>query len=329
MARKVLFHRTGSAKVLQIVEVPTPEPGVGEVRLRVRALGINRSEVNFRAGTYGQPPSLPAQLGFEAAGQIDAVGPGVSGFAIGDAVSVLPGFSSTQYGMYGDMVLAPVRVLAKHPAALSWEEAAATWMQFATAWVGLIDIANLSAGDIVLITAASSSVGLAAIQVARRTGAVPVALTRHSRKGAALKRAGAEHVIATEEQDIEKEVSRLTGGKGARVIFDAVGGPSFARLIASAAMDGIVLVYGVLSKEVNALSAIHTIRRGLTIRGFAVPGVLEDDAKLAASKSYIVDGLEAGALRPQIAKRFPFDKIADAHRYLESNEQFGKVVVTV
>jgi NADPH:quinone reductase-like Zn-dependent oxidoreductase len=116
-------------------------------------------------------------------------------------------------------------VLVKHPAALSWEEAAAAWMQFATAWVGLIDIANLSAGDVVLITAASSSVGLAAIQVARRTGAVPVALTRRSRKAAALKRAGAEHAIATEEQDIAKEVSRLTGGKGARVIFDAVGGP--------------------------------------------------------------------------------------------------------
>jgi NADPH:quinone reductase-like Zn-dependent oxidoreductase len=96
-----------------------------------------------------------------------------------------------------------------------------------------------------------------------------------------------------------------------------------------AAMDGIVLVYGALSKEVNALPAIDTLRRRVTIRGFAVPGVLEDDAKLAAIKSYIVDELEAGALRPQIAKTFPFDKIADAHRYLKSNEQFGEVVVTV
>jgi len=121
--------------------------------------------------------------------------------------------------------------------------------------------------------------------VARRTGAVPVALTRHFRKAAALKRAGAEYVIATEEQDIVKEVSRLTGGKGARVIFDAVEAPGFARLIASAAIDGMVLVYGVLSKELNALPAIDTLRRRLTIRGFAVPGALEDEAKLAAIKS--------------------------------------------
>jgi NADPH:quinone reductase-like Zn-dependent oxidoreductase len=171
VARKILLYQTGGAEVLKIVEVPTPEPRTGDVRLRVRAIGINRSEINSRAGTYGQPPSLPAQLGFEAAGEIDALGPGVSGFSIGDAVSVLPGFSSTQYGMYGDLVLAPARLLVKHPGTLTWIEAAATWMQFGTAWAGLVDIADTTRGDFVLITTPSSSVGLAAIQVARRHNA--------------------------------------------------------------------------------------------------------------------------------------------------------------
>ncbi len=329
MAIKVLFHQTGSADVLQIVNVPDPEPGVGEVRLRVRAIGINRSEINFRAGTYGQPPSLPAQLGFEAAGQIDALGPGVRGFSVGDAVSVLPGFSSSQYGMYGDLVLAPARLLVKHPVTLTWIEAAATWMQFGTAWAGLVDIADLTVGDVVLIIAASSSVGLAAIQVARRNNAIPVALTRHSGKAEGLKQAGAVHVIATEEQDVPDVVAGITEGKGARVVFDAVGGPGFAKLITSAAIGGTVLVYGLLSKEVNALPAAPTFRRRLTIRGFNIPSVLEDDAKITAIKSYVLEGVEAGAFRPQIAKVFPFNKIADAHRYVESNEQFGKVVVTV
>jgi NADPH:quinone reductase-like Zn-dependent oxidoreductase len=119
--------------------------------------------------------------------------------------------------LYGDLVLAPARSVVKHPANLSWEEAAASWMPFTTAWTGLIDLAKLASKDRVLITAASSSVGLAAIQVTRREGAIPIALTRRSRKADALLQAGAAHVIATEEMDVQEEVKRLADGKGARV----------------------------------------------------------------------------------------------------------------
>ena len=124
MARKILFYETGSAEVLKIVEVP--EPGAGEIRIRVKAIGLNRAEINFRAATYGPPPALPAQLGLEAAGEIDAVGSGVTGLRVGDAVSVIATFGFTQYGLYGDLVLAPARSVVKHPANLSWEEAAAS-----------------------------------------------------------------------------------------------------------------------------------------------------------------------------------------------------------
>jgi hypothetical protein len=156
-----------------------------------------------------------AQLGLEASGEIDAVGSGVTGPRVGDAVSVIATFGYTQYGLYGDLVLAPARSVVKHPANLSWEEAAASWMPFTTAWTGLIDPAKLTSKDTVLITAASSGVGLAAIQVTRREGAIPIALTRRSRKADALLQAGAAHVIATEEKDVEEEVERLTGAKGA------------------------------------------------------------------------------------------------------------------
>ena len=329
MARKILFYETGPAEVLKIVEVPTPEPGAGEIRIRVKAIGLNRAEINFRAATYGPPPAFPAQLGLEASGEIDAVGSGVTGLGVGDAVSVIATFGYTQYGLYGDLVLVPARSVVEHPANLSWEEAAASWMPFTTAWTGLIDLAKLTSKDTVVITAASSSAGLAAIQVTRREGAIPIALTRSSRKADALLQAGAAHVVATEEKDVEAEVKRLTDGKGARVVFDAVGGPSFAKLVSSTSMDGLVLTYGVLSKQMNSFPAVQVFRRRLTIRGFTANTGLDDNTRLDALKSYILPGLASGAFKPRIAKTFPFERIVDAHRYLESNEQFGKVVVTV
>ena len=168
MARGVRFHETGGPDVLKIEQVDVPAPGAGEVRIRVRALGLNRAEAMFRSGAYLEDPVFPAQLGYEAAGTIDAIGPDVTGFQVGDAVSVVPAFAFSSYGMYGDLVLAPVRATVKHPESLDWASAAATWMQYLTAWGALIEIANLARGDFLLIPAASSSVGLAAIQIAKR-----------------------------------------------------------------------------------------------------------------------------------------------------------------
>lgn len=133
MARRIWLHETGSADVLKIETVPTPEPKTGEVRIRVKTIGLNRAEVNLRAGTYGKPSKLPIPIGLEAAGTIDAIGAGVAEMKIGDAVSVAPAFDTTAYGMYGDQVVAPARAIVKHPDNVSWEEAAATWMSFTTA----------------------------------------------------------------------------------------------------------------------------------------------------------------------------------------------------
>jgi NADPH:quinone reductase-like Zn-dependent oxidoreductase len=215
------------------------------------------------------------------------------------------------------------------PAAQSWQDAAATWMAFGTAWTGLINIAHLSAGRTILITAASSSTGLAAIQTARMVGATPVALTRTSAKATALLEAGAAHVIATEEQDLVAEVARLTGGKGADVVFDAVGGPTFARLVEATAIEGLLIVYGRLSPDATPLPLAQVLWKDLTVRGFGLPTTVARDDRLAALKKFIGEGLASGALRPIIARTFPFDEIVAAHRYVETGQQFGKVVVTV
>jgi NADPH:quinone reductase-like Zn-dependent oxidoreductase len=144
MARVVRFHRIGGPEVLQIDNIDVPAPGSGEVRINVKALGLNRAEAMFRSGTYLEQPRLPSRLGYEAAGIVDAVGPSVTAFKPGDAVSTIPAFKQGRYGVYGDVAIVPAAAVAKHPASLSWTEAAAIWMQYLTAYGALIDIAQLS-----------------------------------------------------------------------------------------------------------------------------------------------------------------------------------------
>ncbi|HEY0789708.1 MAG TPA: zinc-dependent alcohol dehydrogenase family protein [Chthoniobacterales bacterium] len=329
MARVVRFHETGGPEVLRIEELDVPAPKAGEVRIAVKALGLNRAEAMFRAGQYLEEPQLPARLGYEAAGTVEAVGEGVQGIALGDAVSTIPAFSMNQYGVYGDVALAPAFAVVKHPSSLSWEEAAAVWMQYGTAYGGLIHVANLTASDTVLVPAASSSVGLAAIQIANLVGATPVALTRNNSKRQALQKAGAAHVVATEEEDLVTRVKEITGGKGARVVFDPVGGPTLAKLAAAAATGGIIIEYGALSPEPTPFPLFDALRQGLTIRGYTLIEITTDPTRLKAAKGFITDGLSSGRLKPIIAKTFALDEIVQAHQFLESNQQFGKVVVRV
>ncbi len=329
MSRAVRFHQTGGPDVLKIETVDVPKPAAGEVRIAVKALGLNRAESMFRLGQYLEQPKFPARLGYEAAGTIESVGPGVTDLKPGDAVSTIPAFSQNQYGVYGDLVNVPAAAVAKHPATLSWEEAAAIWMQFLTAYGALVDIAKLGAGDALLIPAASSSVGIAAIQIANLVGAVPIALMRKSDKREALTKLGAAHVIATQEQDLVAEVHRITGGKGARVVFDPVAGPAIEKLIAAAATNGIVIEYGNLSNEPTPLPLFDVLGKLLTIRGYVLFEITKDPARLARGKDFVIAGLAAGKLKPVIAKSFRFEDIVAAHRYMESNQQIGKIVVTV
>jgi len=327
MARHVRFHKTGGPEVLQIDEVPTPEPKAGEVRISVRALGLNRAESMYRTGRYVIEPAFPATMGYEASGVIDAIGPDVSGLAVGDPVAVIPAFMFDQYGLYGDLVIAPARAVVKNPSGVSWEVAAATWMPFTTAWGALIDLADLGKGDFVVLSAASSSVGLAAMQIAHSVGATPIAITRNGEKVDALRQAGFTHVLQTGLDDVTAEIMRISGGAGARVVFDPVGGPDFENIVKATSKDAIVFIYGALSHDATQVPVLHVLGKHTTIRGYEFIEVTADDEKLARAKGFITEGLSAGKLSPQIAKVFPFDEIVEATRFLESNAQFGKIVV--
>src|SRR6202051_773878 len=216
MSRTLKFPKGGGPEVLGFVEVQVPAPGPNEVRIKVKAIGINRAEAMWRVDDYIEPVKFPAGLGYEAAGTVDAVGKDGGGFAVGDEVNVIPSFSLNDYSTYGEVILVPDHAVVRQPKSLSFTEAASVWMMFVTSYGALIEDAKVTKGDFVLIPGASSSVGLAAIQIANYAGATTIALTRTSAKKQRLLEAGAEHVIATEEQDLVAEVKRITDGKGAR-----------------------------------------------------------------------------------------------------------------
>jgi len=329
MSRIVRFHRLGGPEALQIDELELGAPKSGEIRLRVRAIGLNRAESMFRSGAYIEAPSLPSRLGYEAAGEIEAIGEGVTGFAIGDAVSTMPAFSMTEYGVYGDAAIVPAHAVVKHPSSLDWSEAAAIWMQYLTAYGALVEIGGVSPGDAVVVTAASSSVGLAAIQIVNAAGATPIAVTRTQAKREALEKAGARHVVVTENDDLVAETLRITKGEGARLVFDPIGGPGVEALAEATALGGTIFLYGALSSAPTPFPLFAAIRKQLTLRGYTLFSVTRDPQKRERGVRFVLDGLASGRLWPIIARSFPLERIVEAHRYLESNEQIGKIVVTI
>jgi NADPH:quinone reductase-like Zn-dependent oxidoreductase len=329
VSRIIKFAKAGGPDVLEFIEAPVPTPGPREVLIKVKAIGINRAEAMWRNDKYVEPVKFPAGLGYEAAGIVDAAGKDVTGVAVGDAVSTIPAFSMNQYFTYGEVILAPVHAVVKHPKSLSFVEAASVWMMFLTAYGALIFDAQVKAGDFVIIPAASSSVGLAAIQLANYAGATPIALTRTSEKSRRLLEAGAAHVIATQEQDMVAEVMRITNGNGARIAFDPVGGPDFPKLISALADQGTAYIYGALSEGDTPIPVLEMIPKMPTVKGYSIRLVVGDEARRKAAVEYVVEGLASGALKPVIDRIFEFDDMAEVHRYLESSGQFGKIVVTV
>ena len=329
MSRTIKFAKAGGPEVLEFVEAQAPAPGPNEIRIQVKAIGINRAEAMWRVDDYIEPVKFPAGLGYEAAGTVDSVGKDVSGFAVGDDVNVIPSFSMNDYATYGEVILVPDYAVVRQPKALSFTEAASIWMMFVTAYGALIEDAKVTKGDFVLIPAASSSVGLAAIQIANYAGATTIALTRTSTKKQQLLDAGAAHVIAAEEVDLVGEVMRITNGQGARVAFDPVGGPGFPKLISALAFGGIIYIYGLLATGVTPLPVLEMIAKVPTIKAHNIWLTSGDETRRKAAIEFVTKGLQTGALKPVIDRTFTFDEMADVHRYLEQSGQFGKIVVTV
>lgn len=329
MSRIVRFHQFGGPEVLRIEEAEPVEPGRGEVRMRIGAIGINRADILMRSGKYIETPVLPAGLGLEAAGVIDAIGPAVRDLAPGDVVSLIPPLSMACWPVYGELQVFPARHVIRHPPEIDLVTAAASWMQYLTAYGGLVELAGLAPGEPVLITAASSSVGLAAIQIANIIGAIPVAVTRTAQKRPALLAAGARYVLVSDTPRFAESLRTAAGPGGFRVVFDPVAGPGFEPIVDAMATGGILIEYGGLSPRPTPFPVGPVLAKSLTLRGYLVHEIITDAARLKRAKAFVLSGLQSGRLTPRIARVFPFEQIADAHAFLERNEHLGKVVVTL
>lgn len=261
MARMVRFHELGGPEVLRLEELDLGAPGPGEVLLDVEAIGLNRAEANFRRDRYlDRVAALPSGLGYEGAGRVRAVGPDVTEWQPGDMASVMPVFKQSRFHMYGEQAVVPASSLVARPSSMSAIVGAAVWMPYLTAYGALIDIGRLRAGDHVVITAAASSVGLAAIQVALRAGAVPVAVTNDHGKKQRLVDAGATHVVVSADGNVTDFILEVTCGRGAEFVLDAVAGPGVEALAAATTTDGVLFVHGSLSGQLTPLPGEAELR---------------------------------------------------------------------
>jgi NADPH:quinone reductase-like Zn-dependent oxidoreductase len=327
MVKVVRVQEPGPPEAMRLEDLELGAPGEGEALVKIQAIGLNRSEALFRSGGYVGNPTYPALIGYEASGVVEATGPGVHGVHPGQRVSILPNFRMGNYGVYAEQAIVPATSLIAIPDWLGPLEAAAVWMQYFTA-MAVIEVGQAGPGDFVIIPAASSSVGLAAIQLANWAGAETIAATRTSAKAEALKAQGARHVIATQEADVPAEVMRITGGKGARIVFDPVGGPYVDTWAQAMAERGVLFIYGGLSGQPTPFPHWPAAFKGLSIRGWVASEIWGKPERFARYRDLILQGLSMGRLKPVISRTFGLEEIVEAHRFLESNQQVGKVMVT-
>jgi NADPH:quinone reductase-like Zn-dependent oxidoreductase len=339
MVATIRFHEIGGPEVLRYEDLPVRDPGPGEVRLRVDAIGLNRAEVNFRRGTYVEQPVLPAGLGMEAAGDVLEVGPGVERWAPGDAVSVVPSFSQNEYAVYAEEAIVPAAALVARPEGMDEITGAAIWMPYVTVFGMVQEIVRVRPGDHVVVTAAGNSIGVAALQVLRHLGAIPIATTPVADQRAALLAAGAAEVLVTGTvtsdraatvgtADLATAIRAATGGHGADLVLDAVGGPQIEALVRSCAPGASVIVHGGLSGQPTPLPAGGP--DPVWLRRYHVFEITTDPATLRRAEHFVRAGLAGAAFAPVIDRIFDFDDIIAAHRYVDAPDRRpGKPVVRV
>ncbi len=325
MSRVVIFDEPGGPGVLRVVDEQVREPGPGEVSVKVEAIGVNRLDQMIRAGFSPRPIRFPhARLGVEATGVVGSVGAGVDPARLGEAVIITAVPDMDVNGTYAEDVVVPANRAVPRPAGLDPIAGAALWVAYSTAYGALIEKAGMRPADTVLITAASSGVGLAAIQVANQIGAVPIAVTRHAAKRDALRAAGATAVVVTDDEDVAGATHALAGGAGVDIILDSVMGPGLADLAQAAKSGGTLVLVGWLDpRPVSFPAGPLTVHRYMSFEHTL------DDVAVLSIAAFLGADVRTGVLRPTIDKVFDLDAVVDAHRYLELGQQVGKIVLAV
>jgi putative PIG3 family NAD(P)H quinone oxidoreductase len=326
--KAIVISRFGGPEVLELREVPTPAPTRGDVRVRVRATAINRADLLQRAGFYPAPPDSPQDIpGLEFAGEIDAVGEGVTEWAPGDRVAGLCGG-----GAYAEAVVVPGRTVARLPGGMSFTDGAAIPEAFITAWDAMVVQARLGAGERVLIHAAASGVGTAAIQIAHAIGARVLGTSRSPAKLERLRALGLDDAIAIDRGGrFAAAVMQATGGAGADVVLELVGGPYLAEDLACVAPRARIMLVGLMAGSNAELDLRAILSRRIQITGTMLRSrPLEE--KIAAVQQlarHLMPLFERGTLRAVVDRVLPLAQAGEAHAHLASNDSFGKVVLSV
>jgi len=330
MGKVIKFYEAGSADVLTIEHEDIPSPGEGEARIAITAIGLNRFEIMFREDNYTISPKFPSRLGGEAAGIIEALGPNTDTFEVGDLVTVLATVPMSTSGVYAQQANVPVTSLVKSIHQSADVKEAALWLSYITAYGPFIAYENMQPGQSALITAASSAVGLAAIQIVKDRDGIAITTTRTSAKRQALLNAGATHVIVTAEDNLLTRVQEMTQGRGVDIAFDAVGGKLLPAIVQATAQGGKIYEYGFLNAGDVSGSKVDlpiVLLFSKMLGFYSVFEIMLNPERMGQAESWLRDAVNRGALKPQIDKTFPLDEIAAAHRYMESGQQFGKIIV--
>ena len=321
----VEITQPGGPEVLKPVERPDPEPGPGDVLIRVAAAGVNRPDVLQRRGAYPPPPGASDLPGLEVAGTIAAVGAGVDGWRIGDAVCAL-----VSGGGYATLCVAPAPQCLRVPASLDLIAAAAIPETFFTVWTNVFDRGRLKAGETALFHGGTSGIGTTAIQLAVARGAIVFATAGSDEKVRACEALGARRAINYRTEDFVDAVRDLTGGTGVDLILDIMGGSYVNRNLAALAVDGRLVQIGLMGGENASVDLRRILGRRLTLTGSTLrPRSVAEKGEIAAELAREVwPLLEAGTVKPIVYKTFPLADAAAAHFLMESSEHVGKIVLT-
>lgn len=336
--RQIYITGYGGTEKLQVRESPDPQPQGNELRIRVKASGINFADILARQGLYPDAPKAPCVVGYEVSGNVDAAGPAASQNWIGrDA------FALTRFGGYADTVVVPETQVFAKPVSLTHEQCAAIPVNYLTVWQLLVVMGSLSADETVLIHNAGGGVGLAAIDVARHVGA-RIFGTASAGKHAFLKERGLNEAIDYRGKDWSTELSRLTGGLGVELIIDPIGGNHWKKSYKALRSTGRLGVFGVsAASDSGKLASLKLLRTALGMPFFhplsfmnlnrGVFGVnmghlWHETDKIRVWANKLLQGVSEGWVRPHVDKAFPFDRAGEAHAYLEARKNIGKVVLT-
>jgi NADPH:quinone reductase len=317
--KAIHVHEFGGPEVLRLKEVPTPQPGPGEVLVRMHAAGVNPVETYIRAGTYARLPELPYTPGNDGAGVVEQVGADVSELRAGDRVYT----AGSLGGTYAEFALCKKEQVHRLPANVSFAQGAAMGTPYATAYRGLLQRAVAKPGETVLVHGASGGVGTAAVQLAHARG-LRVFGTAGSDEGLKLAREqGAHEVFDHRAPEHFEQVMKATGGRGVDVIVEMVANVNLGKDLTILAKGGRVVVIG--SRGPVEIDPRNTMQRDADVRGMTLPNT--PPAKLASIHAALVAGLENGTLRPVIGKEFPLSEAAQAHRAVMESKAFGKIVL--